>query len=78
LTVRDLPLDFGKSVARFESNPDAMGVESMTFHEAEKRLIQNALDKFAGNKSRAAEYLKIPRHVLIYRMKKYDLFSASH
>jgi two-component system NtrC family response regulator len=78
LTVRDLPRDFGKSFARPESNPDAMAVESLTFHEAEKRLIQNALDKFAGNKSRAAEYLKIPRHVLIYRMKKYELFSDGH
>jgi len=37
----------------------------------ERELIQRALARFDGNKSRAAEYLKIPRHVLVYRLKKF-------
>ncbi len=72
LTVSDLPSDFGRTVSR----PDAAQTgdqDNPTFHEAEKRLIVNALDKFGWNKSRAADYLQIPRHVLIYRMKKYQL-----
>ncbi len=75
LTIADLPSDFGRSNSGVSI--ESVGGESVTFHEAEKRLIQGALEKFAGNKSKAAEYLKIPRHVLIYRMKKYDLFANS-
>lgn len=72
LTTKDLPNDFGKSVTRSDATAQTSG-SSLTFHEAEKQLIVNALEKFAWNKSRAAEYLQIPRHVLIYRMKKYQL-----
>jgi two-component system NtrC family response regulator len=37
----------------------------------ERRVIERALTRFEGNKTRAAEYLRIPRHVLVYRLKKY-------
>lgn len=72
LTVGDLPSDFGRTVARTDTAHSG-DQDNPTFHEAEKRLIVNALDKFGWNKSRAADYLQIPRHVLIYRMKKYQL-----
>lgn len=39
----------------------------------EKRAIVDALDTEKWNQTRAAERLKIPRHVLLYRMKKYDI-----
>lgn len=45
----------------------------MTYHDAERRLIVEALDKCSWNKTKAAKFLNIPRHVLIYRIKKYDL-----
>ncbi|MBK7141286.1 MAG: sigma-54-dependent Fis family transcriptional regulator [bacterium] len=73
LTLGDLPNDFGKSFLRADATETMTGGESLSFHESEKRLIINALEKFAWNKSRAADYLQIPRHVLIYRMKKYQL-----
>jgi len=38
----------------------------------EREVIRRALVKFGGNKSQTAEYLNIPRHVLIYRLKKFD------
>jgi len=38
----------------------------------EREVIRRALAKFGGNKSQTAEYLNIPRHVLIYRLKKFD------
>ena len=38
--------------------------------EMEKKLILDALEKSGGNQSQAARLLKIPRHVLIYRLKK--------
>jgi two-component system NtrC family response regulator len=39
----------------------------------EKEIILKALEKFNGNKSKAAEYLCIPRHVLLYRLEKYEI-----
>jgi len=43
---------------------------NLTFEEIEKRAILNALNKTKGNKTKAAKLLDIPRHVLLYRMKK--------
>ncbi len=47
--------------------------EGISLDEVEKTLIQKALEKSGGNRSNAARLLKIPRHVLIYRIEKYDL-----
>ncbi|MDZ7724378.1 MAG: sigma-54 dependent transcriptional regulator [candidate division KSB1 bacterium] len=38
--------------------------------EVERRVIRQTLDKTGGNQTRAAHMLNIPRHVLLYRMKK--------
>lgn len=47
---------------------DGIGLE-----EVERELIRRALDKFDGNVSRAARYLKVTRQTLIYRIKKHRL-----
>jgi two-component system NtrC family response regulator len=39
----------------------------------EKRVINEMLRRTGGNQSKTARMLKIPRHVLLYRMKKYEL-----
>lgn len=52
-------------------SPDKSMDESMD--EAEKRMILSALDRAGHNMSKAAKILKIPRHKLIYRMKKYGI-----
>jgi len=41
--------------------------------EVEREVIRRALVKFNGNKSRTARYLDVPRHVLLYRIEKFDL-----
>jgi two-component system NtrC family response regulator len=41
--------------------------------ELEKEVIRRALALCNGNRSRTAAYLSIPRHVLLYRLSKYDL-----
>jgi len=46
------------------------GGMNVTLAETEKRAIIEALEQMHWNQSRAAELLGIPRHVLIYRMKK--------
>ncbi|MBU1711373.1 MAG: sigma-54 dependent transcriptional regulator [Proteobacteria bacterium] len=47
--------------------------EGLSLEEVEKGLIRKALDKAAGNRSEAARLLKMPRHVLIYRLEKFGL-----
>ena len=45
-------------------------IDNLTFEDIERRAIINALNKTRGNQTKAAKLLDIPRHVLIYRMKK--------
>jgi DNA-binding NtrC family response regulator len=47
--------------------------EGLSLEEFEKELITKALEKSGGNRSEAARLLKIPRHVLIYRLEKFGL-----
>ncbi len=39
----------------------------------EKEVIRRALDLCGGNRSKTASYLGIPRHVLVYRITKYEI-----
>jgi len=41
--------------------------------DMEKEIIRQALALNNGNRSQTAVYLGIPRHVLVYRLEKYDL-----
>jgi two-component system NtrC family response regulator len=70
LTVENLPPDFDQPVS---DDLDTAMTGHLTFHEAEEKLVRNALDKCGWNKSKAAKYLNVPRHVLLYRMKKYGI-----
>lgn len=73
LAANDLPADFGATVpAPHKSDADWIS-NGMTFHEAEKKLIVDALNRVGWNRTKAAAHLNIPRHVLIYRMKKYEI-----
>ncbi|GLI35787.1 sigma-54-dependent transcriptional regulator [Desulforhabdus amnigena] len=47
--------------------------EGIGLEEIEKQIILNAYEKCQRNKSKAARFLKIPRHILIYRMKKHGI-----
>ncbi len=70
LTLDDLPADFGSQVA---GPTDGVTPEHLTFGQAEEKLIRDALDHCGWNRTRAAKYLNIARHVLLYRMKKYKI-----
>lgn len=72
LTTEDLPPNFGhqpRSATAAAPPPD----HSPTLPEAEEALVREALNRAGWNRSRAAKLLAIPRHVLIYRMKKYRI-----
>jgi DNA-binding NtrC family response regulator len=47
--------------------------EGIALEEVEKEIIRKAFEKCGRNKSRTARYLSIPRHVLLYRLKKMGL-----
>jgi DNA-binding NtrC family response regulator len=46
---------------------------SLTLEEAERLLIQRALDAAGGNVSEAARRLGVSRMTMRYRMEKHDL-----
>ena len=48
--------------------PEGIGLE-----EAERALISEALRRTGWNQSRAAQLLKVPRHILLYRMEKFGI-----
>jgi len=48
-------------------------LEKMTMDEVEKYLLENALNRSAGNVSRAARQLGLTRMAMRYRMEKYKL-----
>ncbi|MGQ9749617.1 sigma-54-dependent transcriptional regulator [Desulfosoma sp.] len=45
----------------------------MSLEELERNIIQEVMERCGRNKSKAARFLRIPRHVLIYRMKKFGM-----
>ncbi len=55
-----------------EISPD-IPEEGISLEDVEKSYIQKALDLCDGNRSKAARLLKIPRHVLLYRIEKFNL-----
>lgn len=73
LTPKDLPEEFGTFDPRSAAATQEKASQHLTFHEAEISLVRDALDRNGWNRTKAAKYLNVPRHVLIYRMKKYSI-----
>ncbi len=53
--------------------PDNLPPDQLSLPDLERELIVRTLEKHGGNKSQAAAYLGVPRHVLLYRMKKFNI-----
>ena len=47
--------------------------EGIALEEAERALILEALRRTGWNQSRAAKLLRVPRHILLYRMEKFGI-----
>lgn len=71
LTAKDLPEDFRQFDLRENGEDDDKN--DVTLEEVERKLIVEALEKTGWNKTKAAKRLDIPRHVLIYRLKKFEI-----
>ncbi|MEZ4601131.1 MAG: sigma-54 dependent transcriptional regulator [Syntrophotaleaceae bacterium] len=48
-------------------------VEGYPLEQLEKEVVIEALERKGWNRTSAAEFLKIPRHILLYRMEKYGI-----
>ena len=57
--------------------PEKFGIvlpdEGIGLAEIEKQVILQAFEKCSSNKSKTARFLQLPRHVLLYRLKKYGI-----
>jgi two-component system NtrC family response regulator len=47
--------------------------EGLSLVDLEKRVIERALRLKNGNITQAAAYLRIPRHILVYRIEKFGI-----
>jgi two-component system NtrC family response regulator len=71
-------LQKGRVIQRKDLPPEIAGApaeEAMpaSLFEAEKKMIAAALARARGNRSAAARELGVPRHVLLYRLKKFGI-----
>jgi two-component system NtrC family response regulator len=72
LELSDLPERIGR---RQVNNGGILNLpdEGYSLELLEQEAVQEALKRCDGNKSKAAAFLKIPRHTLLYRLEKYNL-----
>lgn len=73
ITLDDLPGYIVKPIENTMPAAEKTSGESYSLEEIEKNAIIQALEKANGNQTQAARLLQIPRHVLLYRMKKFGL-----
>ena len=72
LSVADLPpriLRSGRSGTGVLNLPE----EGYSLEALEREAVEEALSRCRGNKTKAAEFLQIPRHTLLYRLEKYSI-----
>ena len=71
IQASDLPADFkGDMVSCFDMS---LPEDGLNLEDLEKTIITKTLHKFSGNKSQAAKYLGMPRHVFLYRLEKFEI-----
>ncbi|MHC1697937.1 MAG: sigma-54-dependent transcriptional regulator [Geobacteraceae bacterium] len=74
VVLEDLPEKFRTTV-----KSDACGLvinlpeEGYSLEQLEQEIVLEALERNGWNQTAAARFLRIPRHVLIYRMEKYGI-----
>ena len=49
--------------------------EGVSLEALEREIVVKALEMNNWNQARAAKFLQVPRHILLYRMEKYDIRS---
>lgn len=73
LDVHHLPVKIRSTPSSSRSQVVELPPEGYSLEALEKEAVVQALEKNAWNQTRAAAFLRVPRHTLIYRMEKYDI-----
>jgi two-component system NtrC family response regulator len=79
VSVDDLPAaaggDRGERTAQGAMGPEwpPLPPEGLSLVDLEKKVIEMALRMKSGNITQAAAYLRVPRHILVYRLEKYGI-----
>jgi len=73
--VGDVPSGLAQSQRQAEMSLINFPEDGFSLEELEAEAVRLALQRCDGNQSRAARFLRIPRHTLIYRMEKYAIKS---
>jgi two-component system NtrC family response regulator len=81
VSMGDLPSIPGSPSPEWHSARNGHGKEDwpplppggLSLVDLEKQVIERALKLNKGNITRTALYLGVPRHVLVYRLEKYEI-----
>ncbi len=72
LTMTDLP-DRIRRPAGSSAGVLNLPEEGYSLEALEREAVEEALRRCHGNKSKAAAFLQVPRHTLLYRLEKYSI-----
>lgn len=72
LDLADLPERIGRPTAQINGVLN-LPADGYSLEVLEQEAVKEALRRCNGNKSKAAAFLRIPRHTLLYRLEKYNI-----
>ncbi len=72
LEMSDLPVRIGQPRVP-NSGVLNLPEDGYSLEDLEREAVEEALRRCGGNKSKAAAFLRIPRHTLLYRLEKYHI-----
>lgn len=73
VTRQDLPERMHNELRSRASQVVVLPEEGYPLEQIEREVVLQALQRNQWNQTRAAAFLRIPRHILIYRMEKYGI-----
>ncbi len=81
LVPETLPQEFAPVRAGADTSPGGyvrLPPEGVSLEELEREIVIQALSMNNWNQARTARFLKIPRHIVLYRMEKYGIKAPSN
>jgi len=73
IALEELPVKFVNAQRPTTTPVLNLPDEGYSLEQLEREVVVEALERNNGNQTSAARFLRIPRHVLIYRMEKYGI-----
>jgi two-component system NtrC family response regulator len=73
IKIQHIPPYISKTPDRESINSREPFMSDLSLENLERKAIRLALTKANGNQTKAAKLLDIPRHVLLYRLKKWNI-----